>query len=341
MAEGTVGTLDSGVSSIAGFSEAGDIHGRLLRADPGSATAVVGSLADEVVWFGQMFTTLRTMVHEQDLMNVIGLDAVAGQVSAVAENLPFAVEPESGVRPVHFHKPIVQVDGSDFLAVAGQVSAIDIGQMTASVDSWSDLSQAARAAASELEAIIGQVQAENEGEAVTAGVNRIEQTVAAARVFATNAESMAGRTAAFAGLTINASIFAAMDASVISQIEDPAERKLAEKAAAARVQRNLQQAVDASLPSGGELISEFGLGAGGQDVEVGLNGHAGYTQGLDIEEVTWPEALVEAAAQGELGPGSFEVADGQIRPVAGVGMPPEQQGLFDRAVQASREPTVV
>ncbi|WP_075735069.1 hypothetical protein [Corynebacterium phocae] len=322
--------LNSGVSSISGFSEAGEIHGRFLQGDPGSAESVVKSLASEAEWFVEMYQLMAQAFTSQDMLLSYGLDLVSESVSPEGRDLPFSREPENSVREVFFHKPGVQL-GDDFDSAVADIGAIDVGQIDASTQRWSELARSMTRAGERLESIASQIREENKGEAIDASVERVGQAVAVARVFAANAEAMAGRTAAFSGLTVTSMLGAAMDAAVIKKIEDPEERELAQKAALARAQSGLQDAVDASLPSGGTLASEFGLGAGGGSATVGLGGHDGYAEGLAVDEVVWPKALTDAAASGRVGPGSFEVVDGRVRPNADLGLPPEHQSMIDRA----------
>ncbi|WP_448855927.1 hypothetical protein [Corynebacterium camporealensis] len=104
---------------------------------------------------------------------------------------------------------------------------------------------------------------------------------------------------------------------IIDKIVDPVARAAAERAVLQVMQTKLQALVTAAVPDQHPLM-EPKAATGGGSIDAGLGDVAGDGTRYSTESVVWPKAITEAMANGTVGPGSFEVADGQIQAVAGV-----------------------
>ncbi|WP_165242039.1 hypothetical protein [Corynebacterium lizhenjunii] len=310
--------MSSALSSIAGVSEAGSIHGRFLQGDPASAQETLRKFTSQLDWIGGQLKNQATAFAWQDSLAAKTLDMLHVGINPDFLEVRFVDQPPADYQTLDFVPPVVMLAGLDISQVAAEINAIDLASVVASSSRWSDLHIAATQAVDQLQSIAGVLASNNSGEAVDRAVETLGTVAATGTDFAANALLMQAHTSLLNSLGIMAKLHAATAEAVIRAIPDLAAQKVAERAAIASLQGQLQFMVDASLPQIGNLASPH-MAAGGGLAKTGMNAIAGSNQRYGTDSLAIPKAMVEAAVAGQLGPGSFEVADGMLRPVAGIG----------------------
>lgn len=119
----------------------------------------------------------------------------------------------------------------------------------------------------------------------------------------------------------------------IMKIPDPAKRRIAEKAALAKLQPDLQRFAIDAMPNQHPLM-EQSPASGGGGVDAGLSGVDGDGQKYNTDNVVWPRAIQEAIARGDVGPGNFDVENGTVHDLESVGMTPEETAAFQEQLHA-------
>ncbi|WP_165241431.1 hypothetical protein [Corynebacterium lizhenjunii] len=311
--------MSSALSTISGVSEAGGIHGRFLQGDPASAQATLRKFAGQLDWISGQLKNQATAFAWQDSLAAKTLDMLhVGIKASDFQEVRFVDQPPADYQPLDFVPPVVMLSGLDISQVAAEINAIDLASVVASSSRWSDLHIAAEEAVTQLQSIAGALASNNSGEAVDRAVETLGTVAATGTDFAANALLMQAHTSLLNSLGIMAKLHAATAEAVIRAIPDLAAQKVAERAAIASLQGQLQFMVDASLPQIGNLASPH-MAAGGGLATAGMNAIAGSNGRYGTDSLAIPKAMVEAAMAGQLGPGSFEIVDGLLRPVAGMG----------------------
>ncbi|QPK79768.1 hypothetical protein G7Y31_03460 [Corynebacterium lizhenjunii] len=310
--------MSSALSSIPGVSEAGAIHGRFLQGDPASAQETLRKFMGQLDWIGGQLKNQATAFAWQDSLAAKTLDMLHVGINPDFLEVRFVDQPPADYQTLHFVPPVVMLPGLDISQVAAEINAIDLASVVASSSRWNDLHIAATEAVDQLQSIAGALASNNSGEAVDRAVETLGTVAATGTDFAANALLMQAHTSLLNSLGIMAKLHAATAEAVIRAIPDLAAQKVAERAAIASLQGQLQFMVDASLPQIGNLASPE-MAAGGGLAKAGMNAIAGSDGRYGTDSLSIPKAMVDAAMAGQLGPGSFEVADGLLRPVAGMG----------------------
>ncbi|QPK78766.1 hypothetical protein G7Y31_09505 [Corynebacterium lizhenjunii] len=311
--------MSAGLSSIGGVSAAGAIHGRFLHGDPASAQETLRKFTSQLDWIGGQLRNQAAAVALQDSGAAWAFDMLHVGVRPEVQEVRFVEQPPADYQTLSFVPPVVVLPRLDIGLVASQINGIDLGSVVASASRWGDLQGAATDAVAQLQSVAGALAAENSGEAVDKAVATLQKVAGTGTDFSANAGLMHAQTAAMNSFGILAKIQAATAEAVIRLIPDLAAQKAAEQAAIASLERQLQLMVDVSLPKVAHLASPH-MAAGGGLAEIGMNAIAGSDKRYGTDSVTIPQAMVDAAMSGQLGPGSFEVVDGMLRPVAGIGM---------------------
>ncbi len=324
--------MGAGISSIMGVSEAGTIHARLLHTDPASAQQTLGKFAQHIGWMGKTFSALNTFASVQDMTSQLGLESADIGYRPLLESHAFEDEPATDYQPLSYLPPVVMLGGSLDGAVS-EILGINTGVIAEATLQWTSLAETAAELVGELTSVAAAISGENEGAAIEAGVSKIGNAIASAQAFAANASVMAAKTGLLEAGALSSQATAVALAAAAKAIPEPTARVAMEQAALQTLRTSLQTAVDASLPGQGSMM-EPGTANGGGSVETGLAGNAGIGKSYSTSGVAWPEAMLEAARRGALGPGSFGVVDGQLQPLQGLGLAPHEADAVRQAAQA-------
>lgn len=323
--------MNMGLSSITGVSEAGGIHGRLLQGDPASAQESLQKWSRHVAWMGDMFYSHARLFDEQEEMNAVGLRDGETGVSFTHQAMTLSAEPDSTYEPLSFIYPTVFLSG-DINMIAGQIQAINVGQVAESSARWHSLGAAVSDATAGMAQVVEQVTGANRGQVIDASVSRLRQSIGQGSQFVANAQIMAAKTTALLTGILNVQLTAVVQQAIVNSIAEPSTRVAAETAGRTLLQGMLQTVVSASLPSQESLMQAFAA-TGGASVEVASSSLSGLGHEYSANDVRWPQPLVDAAARGEIGPGSFEIVEGRLTPVKDFGMNASHDEQF-RAVAA-------
>ena len=321
--------MNSSLSGIQGVSEAGDIHGRFLQSDPASAQESLKKLSSHIGWMGSTFGANASVFGMQDMLMASGFDNAEFGYDFLRDQVLVDEEPDTSYEALSFSDPSVRLRG-DIDSVVGDVLGINVGQIAESAARWSSLQQAALDAVGELRSIQSQVKSNNEGDAIDAGVAKLEQAIGSGTQFASNAGSMATKTGSMFSQMLAAQISAVAQGAAVKAIPEPEARLVAEKAAITKIEKMLQNAVTESLPGQGSLMEPM-TASGGGTIDAGMRGEQSLGHAYDAGQVQWPQAMMNAAARGEIGPGSFEVVGGQLQPLQNIGMDAAQMEQFRAA----------
>ena len=323
--------MSAALSTITGVREAGVIHERLIGSDPASAQAAMKKLADHVSWMGVQLRKFAAGAMAQDVLAAHGIEAV--DTSTAVGNAAFTLDaqPDGSFGTVHFVKPLVSV-GIDAASVIPEVLGLDASSIRATQRQWESVEASARQVLTNLESMAASLEESNEGESIDAAVAKIREIAGTGSEIAANAGAMAGRTGAMLGLSQVSKLMALSMASTLSLPMDPVSREAVEQSGLVMMQNALQSMVDVSLPPVAS-IAQPQMRASGGDFTAGMDAVNASGFGLSTDEVEWPKSFEEAVVRGAVGPGSFEIVDGQLRPVNDIGLSAEDLAQLNRAAQ--------
>ncbi|MGV3072096.1 hypothetical protein ACEE90_06585 [Corynebacterium phoceense] len=330
LSPGAVG-MNAGLSSIAGVRETGAIHDRLLGNDPSSAHATMTKLTEQVDWIGSQLRKFSVGAAAQDVLAAFSLEAVETGGVSPDEIFMLDPQPDASYGTVHFVKPLVAV-GMDAPSVIAEVLGLDGSSILATLNQWKSVSASAGEAAAQLESMAASLEQSNEGESIDAAVAKIREIAGTGSEIAANAGAMAGRTGAMLGLSQVSKLMALSIASTLSLPMDPVSREAVEQSGLVMMQNALQSMVDVSLPPVAS-IAQPQMRASGGDFTAGMDAVTASGFGLSTDEVDWPKSFEEAVARGAVGPGSFEIVNGQLRPVNDIGLSAEDLAQLNKAAQ--------
>ncbi|HJG42947.1 hypothetical protein [Corynebacterium phoceense] len=319
------------LSSISGVRETGSIHDRLLGNDPASAKALIDKLTDHVDWIGGQLRKFAVGAIAQDVLAAHSLEAVETGGISPDEIFMLDPQPDASYGTVHFVKPVVAV-GMDALSVIAEVLSLDANSISATLNQWKSVSASAGEAAAQLESMAASLEESNEGESIDAAVAKIREIAGTGSEIAANAGAMAGRTGAMLGLSQVSKLMALSIASTLSLPMDPVSREAVEQSGLVMMQNALQSMVDVSLPPVAS-IAQPQMRASGGDFTAGMDAVNASGFGLSTDEVDWPKSFEEAVVRGAVGPGSFEIVDGQLRPANDIGLSAKDLAQLNKAAQ--------
>ncbi|MCQ9333098.1 hypothetical protein NQ042_03105 [Corynebacterium phoceense] len=319
------------LSSISGVRETGSIHDRLLGNDPASAKALIDKLSGQVDWIGGQLRKFAVGAIAQDMLAAHSLEAVETGGISPDEIFMLDPQPDASYGTVHFVKPVVAV-GMDALSVIAEVLSLDANSISATLNQWKSVSASAGEAAAQLEAMAASLEQSNEGESIDAAVAKIREIAGTGSEIAANAGAMAGRTGAMLGLSQVSKLMALSIASTLSLPMDPVSREAVEQSGLVMMQNALQSMVDVSLPPVAS-IAQPQMRASGGDFTAGMDAVNASGFGLSTDEVDWPKSFEEAVVRGAVGPGSFEIVDGQLRPANDIGLSAKDLAQLNKAAQ--------
>lgn len=304
-------------SNIVGFSDAGVIHGRAIKNDPGSAQNLLLKHAEQVGWATQLLNDELQAVQEQDATNASGLDLadVGGRVGGASVAL--ANQPESRQTPLSYVPPFVMT-GASLQQLSSDFAATRIGDIAQVAADWNQLAGDIQSSSDGLKRIAAALETEQDSDFTYMAAQKIREFAMDGQQFAVNAADMGLRSS---GITMNYPpyLYALMvDNSTMVAMTHPAAQKAFEAVTLFKWQAKLQSMVSQSLPNQQSLMDAPSGHGGGDSMDIGLEAIAGLGTRYTTEDVEWPREIQQALESGELGPGSFEVVNGELAAVDGV-----------------------
>lgn len=323
--------LNSSFSSVSGIDHVGGIHQRVLDSDPGSARVSLLNYAEQVEWlFDSLGREARGFQAQEDA-NSRGMEIADAGGDIGIESMPIMNQPEPGYSPFGFSMPVVNV-GTDIVKLATDLMSTQIWNVSEANARWSSLASEVDDIVSGLEEAAGSLESENDSEATSRAAAKIREVAASGSHFVANAKVMGEKLTGFHAKLMGMQP-AAMAMEVMA-IPEPVEREIAEKAALAMLQPDLQRFAIEAMPYQHALM-EQSPASGGGGVDAGLVGVEGDGQRYTTEAVVWPKKIAEAIARGDLGPGNFDVVNGNVNGLDAVGMSPQEISDFHQQMHTS------
>ena len=315
-------------SAISGFNETGLIHSRAVRHDPASAQEQLRMYAEQVGWAANLLAAETRTVSSQDSSNAHGLELAdtGGAVTATSEALP--EQPNFQSTPLSYVPPIV-VPGASLLRLVNDFNATNFGLVGQIAADWGTMSSNIQRVVGQLNSAATTLESDNESDFTSNTASKIREIAGTGEQFVANASLMQERTA---GIVLNAPWLAMEmpgDLTIVKAIPEPAAQKTAEAAMLAKWQVKLQQLVTNSLPNQQSLTDPPTSHGSGDNVDIGLETIAGTGIRYSTDEVVWPQEIQDAVNSGEIGPGSFGVADGELVALENI-----DQGLVEQVREA-------
>lgn len=324
--------LNSGFSNVSGIDHVGGVHERALTTDPGSAKGTLLDYASQVEWLSQALAREARGFEAQENANSRAMDIADAGGEIGVESMPIMDQPEPGYSPFAFTPPVVNV-GTSITKLATDLMSTQIWSVSEANARWASLGSEVREIVSGLEEAAGSLESENDSETTSRAAAKIREVAASGKHFVANAAAMGEKLTGFHSRLMMIQPSAMAMAMDIMKIPDPAKRKVAEKAALAKLQPDLQRFAIDAMPNQHPLM-EQSPASGGGGVDAGLSGVEGDGQKYNTDNVVWPRAIQEAIARGDVGPGNFDVANGTVHDLESVGMTPEETAAFQEQLHA-------
>ncbi|AKK11397.1 hypothetical protein [Corynebacterium uterequi] len=179
-------TIGPGYSPASGYHELGVIHGKSLNTTPGSASAVMQRVTDELSALAENLIITRNAYQEQDSIFARVLHrADIGEAGSAA--LGALAHGGLGHIPGMYRKEVVVVPAASLDELIADLTATDAGAVHSATSTWADLAVAAENASEGLIDISNYLGAANYGDTVDAIINRLQRTGVAARTIGSNA----------------------------------------------------------------------------------------------------------------------------------------------------------
>jgi len=249
------------------------------------------------------------------------------------ESMPIMNQPEPGYSPFGFSMPVVNV-GTDIVKLATDLMSTQIWNVSEANARWSSLASEVDDIVSGLQEAAGSLEGENDSEATSRAAAKIREVAASGSHFVANAKVMGEKLTGFHAKLMGMQPTAMAMAMEVMAIPEPVEREIAEKAALAALQPDLQRFAVEAMPYQHALM-EQSPASGGGGVDAGLSGVDGDGQRYTTDTVVWPKKIAEAIAQGDLGPGNFDVVNGNVDGLETVGMSPQEINDFHQQMHIS------
>ncbi|MDU5016759.1 MAG: hypothetical protein E6X13_01665 [Corynebacterium sp.] len=249
------------------------------------------------------------------------------------EAMPIMNQPEPGYSPFGFSMPVVNV-GTDIVKLATDLMSTQIWNVSEANARWSSLASEVDDIVSGLQEAAGSLEGENDSEATSRAAAKIREVAASGSHFVANAKVMGEKLTGFHAKLMGMQPTAMAMAMEVMAIPEPVEREIAEKAALAALQPDLQRFAVEAMPYQHALM-EQSPASGGGGVDAGLAGVDGDGQRYTTDAVVWPKKIAEAIARGDLGPGNFDVVNGNVNGLEAVGMSPQEINDFHQQMHTS------
>ena len=333
MESDTQSPLNRGFTSVNGLDHVGDVHERVLTTDPGSALRSITSFVEQLEWLSDSLAREARGFQAQEDANSRGMEIADAGGDIGVESMPIMNQPEPGYSPFGFSMPVVNV-GTDIVKLATDLMSTQIWSVSEANARWGSLASEVSEIVSGLEEAAGSLESENDSEATSRAAAKIREVAASGSHFVANAEVMGAKLTGFHAKLMGMQPTAMAMAMEVMAIPEPVEREIAEKAALATLQPDLQRFAVEAMPYQHALM-EQSPASGGGGVEAGLAGVEGDGQRYNTEGVVWPKNIAEAIARGDLGPGNFDVVNGNVQGLEAVGMSPQEISDFHDEMRTS------
>lgn len=318
VADGVRSPLNSGFSPVMGIKDVGGIHERVLTNDPGSAQHSLKGFNTQLAWLAETLQTELASFESQDELTSRGLDVADAGGGGGAASMPIVSQPDPGYSPFGFTVPIVDT-GASIMGLASNLFSTRFWDVSEANARWGALSGEVADIVAGLERSAASLESENDSEATTRAAQKIREVAQAGTHFIANANVMQQKLFGFQAQLINVQPEAIALAFEVAAIPDPVARAAAEKAALTYMQGVLQQQVISAMPYQHALM-DAAPPSGGGDTSTHFGAVAGDGNRYNTDGVAWPQKIAEAIESGAVGPGSFNVANGQIQGLESVGM---------------------
>lgn len=330
--ERTAGAVQSNIgghfSSIVGMNQAGVIHGRAVKQDPASAQEILKGFAEQVGWASELLTSEIDSIAQQDNSNSQGIELADTGGSVMDTGVSLPSQPGNQRAPLSFVPPVV-VPGTSLLQLANNFNATRFEQLGEVAADWLTMATNISQVVSQLNGAASQLESEQDSDFTRNAALRIREMANTGEQFAANASLMNSRAFNMMSKAPTAYIELPADVSAVQAIPDPIIQKTVEAAMLTKWQLKLQELVSSSLPDQQSFTDPPSSIGRGDNVEIGLESIAGTGVRYNTDEVVWPQEIQEAIQSGEIGPGSFGVADGELVALENI-----DQGLVEQVRQA-------
>lgn len=325
--------LNAGFSSVVGIDHVGSVHQRVLETDPGSANNSIKAFTDQLEWLDDSLGREARGFQAQEDANSRGMEIADAGGDIGIESMPIMNQPEPGYSPFGFSMPVVNV-GTDIVKLATDLMSTQIWNVSEANARWSSLASEVDDIVSGLQEAAGSLEGENDSEATSRAAAKIREVAASGSHFVANAKVMGEKLTGFHAKLMGMQPTAMAMAMEVMAIPEPVEREIAEKAALAALQPDLQRFAVEAMPYQHALM-EQSPASGGGGVDTGLAGVDGDGQRYTTDAVVWPKKIAEAIARGDLGPGNFDVVNGNVDGLEAVGMSPQEINDFHQQMHTS------
>ena len=328
-----VSPLTGSFSPVTGIDHVGAIHERVLSSDPGSARNSISSFVKQLEWLSDSLGREARGFQAQEDANSRGMEIADAGGDIGIESMPIMNQPEPGYSPFGFSMPVVNV-GTDIVKLATDLMSTQIWNVSEANARWTSLASEVDDIVSGLQEAAGSLEGENDSEATSRAAAKIREVAASGSHFVANAKVMGEKLTGFHAKLMGMQPTAMAMAMEVMAIPEPVEREIAEKAALAALQPDLQRFAVEAMPYQHALM-EQSPASGGGGVDAGLAGVDGDGQRYTTDAVVWPKKIAEAIARGDLGPGNFDVVNGNVDGLEAVGMSPQEINDFHRQMHNS------
>lgn len=325
--------LNAGFSSVNGIDHVGAVHQRVLETDPGSACESIKNFSEQLEWLYDSLGREARGFQSQEDANSRGMEIADAGGDIGIEAMPIMNQPEPGYSPFGFSMPVVNV-GTDIVKLATDLMSTQIWNVSEANARWSSLASEVDDIVSGLQEAAGSLEGENDSEATSRAAAKIREVAASGSHFVANAKVMGEKLTGFHAKLMGMQPTAMAMAMEVMAIPEPVEREIAEKAALAALQPDLQRFAVEAMPYQHALM-EQSPASGGGGVDAGLAGVDGDGQRYTTDAVVWPKKIAEAIARGDLGPGNFDVVNGNVDGLEAVGMSPQEINDFHQQMHTS------
>ena len=325
--------LNAGFSSVNGIDHVGAVHQRVLETDPGSACESIKTFSEQLEWLYDSLGREARGFQAQEDANSRGMEIADAGGDIGIESMPIMNQPEPGYSPFGFSMPVVNV-GTDIVKLATDLMSTRIWNVSEANARWSSLASEVDDIVSGLQEAAGSLEGENDSEATSRAAAKIREVAASGSHFVANAKVMGEKLTGFHAKLMGMQPTAMAMAMEVMAIPEPVEREIAEKAALAALQPDLQRFAVEAMPYQHALM-EQSPASGGGGVDAGLAGVDGDGQRYTTDAVVWPKKIAEAIARGDLGPGNFDVVNGNVDGLEAVGMSPQEINEFHQQMHTS------
>ena len=333
LAAQTRSPLNAGFSSVVGIDHVGSVHQRVLETDPGSASNSIRAFTEQLEWLDDSLGREARGFQAQEDANSRGMEIADAGGDIGIESMPIMNQPEPGYSPFGFSMPVVNV-GTDIVKLATDLMSTQIWNVSEANARWSSLASEVDDIVSGLQEAAGSLEGENDSEATSRAAAKIREVAASGSHFVANAKVMGEKLTGFHAKLMGMQPTAMAMAMEVMAIPEPVEREIAEKAALAALQPDLQRFAVEAMPYQHALM-EQSPASGGGGVDAGLAGVDGDGQRYTTDAVVWPKKIAEAIARGDLGPGNFDVVNGNVDGLEAVGMSPQEITDFHQQMHTS------